>query len=86
MSYDEKQILKLYYSPSFPGSLRGASVFQRSLKNNVKIDIPLNKLRQILKASETYQTNVRKNYARVYRPIHGSGSFIEVASDVGKQH
>ena len=70
-----KKILQKYFSLKFPGSFQGVSVFRKSLKENLNIDISHSALRRILKSSLPYQVNIVKpkvyKYSTEATAVHG---------------
>ena len=76
-----KKILKNYYTLKFPGSFQGVSVFRKSLKQNLGIDISHSALRRILKSSLPYQVNIVKPKKFQTRKLYSRGCWIEAYCD-----
>ena len=74
-------ILKKYYTLSFAGSFSGVKTFQKSLKDNLDIDISQNALRRLLKSSVHYQTNFIKKSKFQKRKLYSAGVGVECFSD-----
>ena len=75
------KILKQYYNLNFPGSFAGIKPFQKSLKENLKIEISHEALRRLLKTSLHYQTNFIKPKKFKTRHLYSQGTGIECYCD-----
>ena len=76
-----KLILKKYYTLSFPASYMGVKPFQKSLKDNLDINISQDALRRLLKSSVHYQTNFMKKGKFQKRKLYSAGLGVECYSD-----
>ena len=74
-------ILKKYYTLSFPSSFSNVRSFQKSLKDNLDIDIGQSALRRLLKSSVYYQPNFIKKIKFQKRKLYSAGVGVECFSD-----
>ena len=76
-----KKILNAYSDLRFPASFQGIPVFQKSLKQNLNIDISHQALQRLLKSSLYYQVNVTKAKRFKSRPFYSRRVGIECFTD-----
>ena len=76
----DEEILKLWRDPTFPGSYRGVRTFQVLLKTDLNIDIPENRLLEILKKDSIYLIHQRpkRKFDRRSYFVHFYGQLVQI--------
>ena len=75
----DKEILKLWRSPTFEGSYRGIKTFQVLLKTNLNIDVSQNRLYEVLRSDPIFiiHQKPQRNFERRHYDINNYGELVQ---------
>ena len=76
----DEELLKLWHDPTFTGSFRGVSTFQKLLKTDLNLNISQDRLYKILKTDQLFLIHQRpkRNFDRRKYDVHFYGQLVQI--------